>query len=117
MKYFTYIVLLSIVSSISNAQSINKDSTISFQVSGVCVQCKHRIEKSLKIKGVETGLLFVVILGTSIIMSLGLLVSKREKHVKVNKACCECLTSERNSNASILIPINNISAANVRFII
>jgi len=55
MKHFTYIVLLSILSSIANAQPINKDTTISFQVSGVCVQCKHRIEKSLKIKGVESS--------------------------------------------------------------
>jgi hypothetical protein len=39
----------------------------------------YNLPAELKIKGVETGLLFLIILGTSIIMSLGLLVSKREK--------------------------------------
>lgn len=39
----------------------------------------YNLPAGLKIKGIETGLLFVVILGTSIIMSLGLLVSKKEK--------------------------------------
>jgi len=39
----------------------------------------YNLPASLKVKGVETGLLFVVILGTSIIMSLGLLATKREK--------------------------------------
>jgi len=38
----------------------------------------YSLPPDLKIKGVETGLLFVVILGTSIILSLGLLVTKRQ---------------------------------------
>lgn len=45
----------------------------------ISVLLYYNLPKELKIKGVETGLLFVVILGTSIIMSLGLLASKREK--------------------------------------
>ena len=43
----------------------------------ISVLLYYNLPKELKIKGVETGLLFVVILGTSIIMSLGLLASKR----------------------------------------
>lgn len=43
----------------------------------ISVLLYYNLPKELKIKGVETGLLFVVILGTSIIMSLGLLVSKK----------------------------------------
>ena len=31
------------------------DTTVSFKVFGVCVQCKQRIQKSLKIKGVQTA--------------------------------------------------------------
>jgi NhaP-type Na+/H+ or K+/H+ antiporter len=50
----------------------------------ISVLLYYNLPKELKIKGVETGLLFVVILGTSIIMSLGLLISKREKHVKTH---------------------------------
>ena len=38
----------------------------------------YNLPKELRIKGIETGLLFVVVLGTSIIMSLGLLLSKKE---------------------------------------
>lgn len=38
----------------------------------------YSLPQDLKIKGVETGLLFVVILGTSIVLSLGLLVTKRQ---------------------------------------
>ena len=43
----------------------------------ISVLLYYNLPKELKIKGVETGLLFVVILGTSIIMSLGLIASKR----------------------------------------
>jgi outer membrane receptor for ferrienterochelin and colicin/copper chaperone CopZ len=35
--------------------SSKKDSVASFKVSGVCDQCKNRIEKSLKIKGIKTA--------------------------------------------------------------
>ncbi len=48
----------------------------------ISVLLYYNLPKELKIKGVETGLLFVVILGTSIIMSLGLLASKRDKTEK-----------------------------------
>jgi NhaP-type Na+/H+ or K+/H+ antiporter len=50
----------------------------------ISVLLYYNLPKELKIKGVETGLLFVVILGTSIIMSLGLLISKREKHLQTH---------------------------------
>lgn len=43
----------------------------------ISVLLYYNLPKELKIKGVETGLLFVVILGTSIIMSLGLIAAKR----------------------------------------
>jgi NhaP-type Na+/H+ or K+/H+ antiporter len=43
----------------------------------ISVLLYYNLPKEVKIKGVETGLLFVVILGTSIIMSLGLIASKR----------------------------------------
>lgn len=46
----------------------------------ISVLLYYNLPKELKIKGVETGLLFVVVLGTSIIMSLGLLASKRDAH-------------------------------------
>ena len=44
----------------------------------ISVLLYYNLPKELRIKGIETGLLFVVILGTSIIMSVGLLMSKRE---------------------------------------
>lgn len=54
-KYFT-LVVLSVVSWVSlSAQLSKQDTTISFKVSGVCVQCKQRIQKSLKIKGVQSA--------------------------------------------------------------
>lgn len=40
----------------------------------------YNLPKEMRINGVETGLLFVIILATSIIMSLGLLGAKKEKH-------------------------------------
>jgi len=43
----------------------------------ISVLLYYSIPLEMKIKGVETGLLFVVVLGTSIILSLGLLVTKR----------------------------------------
>jgi len=43
-------------SAIAKAQSVNtKDSTASFKVRGVCSMCKNRIEKALKLKGVESA--------------------------------------------------------------
>jgi len=38
----------------------------------------YSLPPDMKIKGIETGLLFVVVLGTSIILSLGLLATKRQ---------------------------------------
>jgi hypothetical protein len=43
----------------------------------ISVLLYYSLPPDMKIKGVETGLLFVVILGTSIIMSVGLLITKR----------------------------------------
>ncbi len=39
----------------------------------------YNLPKEMRIQGVETGLLFLIILATSIVMSLGLQFSKREK--------------------------------------
>jgi len=44
----------------------------------ISVLLYYSLPADMKIKGVETGLLFVVILGTSIVLSLGLLVTKRQ---------------------------------------
>jgi len=57
MKFFKNgaIFLLILIGSIANAQSNNKDTTVSFKVFGVCGQCERRIEKALKIKGVQSA--------------------------------------------------------------
>jgi len=52
---YAAIILLSLAGSTVKAQSNHKDTTVSFKVFGVCVQCERRIEKSLKIKGVESA--------------------------------------------------------------
>jgi hypothetical protein len=44
----------------------------------ISVLLYYNLPPEMKIPGVETGLLFVVVLGTSIIMSLGLLVTKKQ---------------------------------------
>ncbi len=44
----------------------------------ISVLLYYNLPPELKIPGVETGLLFVVVLGTSIIMSLGLLITKKQ---------------------------------------
>ena len=49
------ICLLISVGSIVNAQSNNKDTTVSFKVFGACGQCERRIENALKIKGVQSA--------------------------------------------------------------
>lgn len=51
----------------------------------ISVLLYYNLPKTLRIKGIETGLLFVVILGTSIIMSLGLLLSGKETRGAENK--------------------------------
>jgi outer membrane receptor for ferrienterochelin and colicin/copper chaperone CopZ len=52
---YAAIILLGSISLVVNAQSNYKDTTVSFKVFGVCVQCEHRIEKALKIKGVQSA--------------------------------------------------------------
>jgi hypothetical protein len=44
----------------------------------ISVLLYYSLPPAMKIKGVETGLLFMVILGTSVVLSLGLLVTKRQ---------------------------------------
>jgi len=44
----------------------------------VSVLLYYSLPPAMKIKGVETGLLFMVILGTSVVLSLGLLITKRQ---------------------------------------
>ena len=57
MKSFKYLltVLILITSFDLAAQVKNKDSTVSFRVSGACEMCKERIEKTLKIRGVRSA--------------------------------------------------------------
>ena len=52
---YAAIILLSSIAAVGKAQSNYKDTTVSFKVSGVCVQCERRIEKALKVKGVESA--------------------------------------------------------------
>ncbi|RZK20288.1 MAG: hypothetical protein EOO43_11235 [Flavobacterium sp.] len=42
----------------------------------------YNLPDHLKLKGIETGLLFLIILGTSVIMSLGLLLSGKKEAVE-----------------------------------
>jgi hypothetical protein len=50
------LLLLSLFSTgIATAQNNSTDSSTSFTVYGECVQCKHRIENALKIKGVQSA--------------------------------------------------------------
>ena len=56
---FNQYLLLIIVSLFTffsaNAQTNSVDSTASFKVYGECIQCKQRIEKALKVKGIESA--------------------------------------------------------------
>lgn len=55
-NYLGIFLILLLISTIAKAQSVNTmDSTTSFKVRGVCEMCKNRIEKVLKIKGVENA--------------------------------------------------------------
>jgi outer membrane cobalamin receptor/copper chaperone CopZ len=54
IKYFS-VIILSTICSLVYAQSNTTDSTVSFHVSGVCSQCKQRIQKSLKVNGVKSA--------------------------------------------------------------
>jgi outer membrane cobalamin receptor/copper chaperone CopZ len=51
----TTLVVFSIIFVLSSYAQTST-STVSFKVLGVCVQCKHRIEKALKIKGISTAI-------------------------------------------------------------
>src|SRR6188768_2448632 len=53
-KYFLSILIL-IISFGLAAQVKNKDSTVSFRVSGACEICKERIGKAVQIKGVRSA--------------------------------------------------------------
>jgi len=55
MKFIFYTLLagFTLVANESFAQS--KDTTVSFGVNGVCIQCKQRIEKSMNITGVRSS--------------------------------------------------------------
>lgn len=56
MKTFFLSVLTLLTINISKAQqAIATDTTVSFKVFGACEQCKDRIEKAIKIKGLKHG--------------------------------------------------------------
>lgn len=55
IKTFFIAAFSLLFSSVVFARSGASDSTVSFKVYGVCVQCKQRIQKSLKIKGVQSA--------------------------------------------------------------
>lgn len=60
MKKIRYIavLLLALLEYTAYAQEVKTnptDTTIAFKVFGVCEQCKARIQKSLKIKGVRSA--------------------------------------------------------------
>lgn len=56
MKTFFLCVLTLFTINISKAQqAIATDTTVSFKVFGACEQCKERIEKAIKIKGLKNG--------------------------------------------------------------
>ncbi len=60
MKKIKYLLLLFLVLTGVASYSQDKkmqapDNSVSFKVFGVCIQCKERIEKAVKIKGVKSG--------------------------------------------------------------
>lgn len=55
MKFIIYLFFALFTLCGSNAFSQSKDTTVTFGVNGLCVQCKQRIEGSLKIKGVRSS--------------------------------------------------------------
>jgi outer membrane receptor for ferrienterochelin and colicins len=54
-KYLSAIIISVFTFLSANAQSNNADSSTSFKVYGECIQCKQRIEKALKVKGIESA--------------------------------------------------------------
>ena len=53
---FAGLLLLGLSSKSQNRKDQVNDTTASFKVFGVCEQCKHRIESTLKIKGIENAI-------------------------------------------------------------
>jgi outer membrane receptor for ferrienterochelin and colicins len=54
-KYLLLIIVSLFTFFSSDAQIIPADSSASFKVYGECIQCKRRIEKALKVKGIESA--------------------------------------------------------------
>src|SRR3954469_1200564 len=50
-----YISILFCLQGFTQSDNPAKDTSVSFTVSGVCAQCKRRIESALKVKGVESA--------------------------------------------------------------
>jgi outer membrane receptor for ferrienterochelin and colicins len=55
MKLFKYLLLSILLFNFIPANAQSRDTTIVFRVEGVCGQCKQRIQKALKIKGVYSA--------------------------------------------------------------
>jgi outer membrane receptor for ferrienterochelin and colicins len=55
MKLFKYLLLSLLFFNVVPVSAQSNDTTIVFRVEGVCGQCKQRIQKALKIKGVRTS--------------------------------------------------------------
>lgn len=55
MKYIRRIIIIVLLLQSILVQAQTTDSSTSFKVFGVCVQCKQRIEKTLKIKGIKSA--------------------------------------------------------------
>src|SRR3982750_571202 len=55
MRRFKFLSLIMLGVCNINARAQSPDTTITFKVFGACDQCKQRIQKSLKIKGVNTA--------------------------------------------------------------
>lgn len=60
MKFIQYtgilfLLFLQAAAYSQNSQTTPVDSATSFKVSGVCEQCKHRIESALKVKGIKSA--------------------------------------------------------------
>ncbi len=53
---YLFLIIVSVFTFLSaNAQKNPADSSASFKVYGECIQCKQRIEKALKVKGIESA--------------------------------------------------------------
>src|SRR6476661_2308887 len=54
MKRFKYLSMFVLLLSCMAVQA-QSDTTVNFHVSGVCGQCKQRIQEALKLKGVQSA--------------------------------------------------------------